>query len=155
MPNVSFGPKSQRDYGRAKKWTEIFWVLIQACYHKLIFHLLLNNNRSVNPIPIHLQPDGVLICRGHFISCWQFHKPFKAFSLCNFPPSPRDRQLPSRFLQPFLPVFGGVCCVIFTWCRNDLLPFFNYIVFFSVFLTCHWYLILLPQKYIDIFLKML
>lgn len=132
-------PKTtKRDYGRAKKWTEIFWVLIQACYHKLIFHLLLNNNQSVNPIPIHLQPDGVLICGCHFISCWQFHKPFKALPSCISlpvppfppphrpppPPPPRDRQLPSRFLQQSLPVFfGGVYYVIFMVQESSIIVF--------------------------------
>lgn len=103
-------PKTtKRDYGRAKKWTQFFWVLIHACYRKLIFHLLLYNNQSVNPIPIHLQPDGVLICGGHFISCWQFHKPLKPFPpviylfICGvFPHPPRDSFLQDSSSKPFL-----------------------------------------------------
>lgn len=70
---------TKRHYGRAKKWTQIFWVLIQAWYHKVIFHLLLNNNQSVNLVPIHLQPAGVLICGGPCISC-AISQTLKAFS---------------------------------------------------------------------------
>ena len=139
--NCKLWPKiTKRDYGRAKKWTHIFWVLIQPCYHKLIFHLLLNNNQSVSPTPIHLQPDGVLICGGHFISCWQFHKPFKAFAPVIFFPVPQEI---GSFLQDFT---GKLACLFWRDMLCDFgLPgagiiyyhFFNYVACFSVFLTCH------------------
>jgi len=112
----------------------------------------LNNNQSVSPTPIHLQPDGVLICGGHFISCWQFHKPFKAFAPVIFFPVPQEI---GSFLQDFT---GKLACLF--W--RDMLCDFGLpgagIIYYHFLIMWHASLsslpvicVLLPQKYVEIF----